>query len=414
MLWGSIITFAARKKREATREEKQIADRLKPLEEKELDAKISNQETTDLERLREDMEKLRKVRLQGTLVRSRARWTEFGEKSSKYFLNLEKRNFVNKSITELKISENKTTKDQKEILKLQMEFYKTLYSKRTIEQVFDYEPDLSGLPTVKADGKTLLNKELEKTEVDEALKSLKNNKSPGPDGFSAEFFKQFWGQLGDFCFLMIKESLDCCELPESLTRGIITCLPKQGKTRDELKNWRPISLLNTTYKLISATLTNRLKRVLPNLIHAEQKGFMANRSIMDNTRRMMDIMVEMELWDRSGLILLVDYEKTFDSLSWDCISTTLHNFDFGEKMIKWIETLRLNSKSCVTLNGHLSDYFALERGCRQGDPISPYLFILCGETLSTAIRNDKQIEGLEIHGKEHKNQSIRGRHLPVS
>ena len=402
VLRGTIITFAAKKKREAMREEKFIADRLKPLEEKELEAKNNRQETIELEQLRNDMEALRKVKLQGTLVRSRARWIEFGEKSSKYFLNLEKRNFVNKSITELKLSKDKSTKDQKEILKLQREFYKSLYSKRTIEQDHEYEPDLSGLPKVRPNEKILLNKELEKTEVDVALKSLKNNKSPGPDGYSAEFFKFFWDQLGDFCFCMIKESLDCCELPGSLTRGIITCLPKQGKTRDELKNWRPISLLNTTYKLISTTLTNRLKRVLPDLIHADQKGFMANRSIMDNTRLMMDIMVEMELQNRSGLILLVDYEKAFDSLSWDCISTTLQNFDFGEKMIKWIETLRSNSKSCVTLNGHLSEYFDLERGCRQGDPISPYLFILCGETLSTAIRNDNKIEGLEIHGKEHK------------
>ena len=201
---------------------------------------------------------------------------------------------------------------------------------------------------------------------------------------------------------MIRESLDCCELPESLTRGIITCLPKQGKTRDELKNWRPISLLNTTYKLISTVLTNRIKGVLPELIHADQKGFMANRSIMDNTRLMMDIMLEMGLRDETGLILLVDYEKAFDSLSWSCISDTLYNLNFGSNMIRWIETLRSNSKSCVTLNGHLSEYFALERGCRQGDPISPYLFILCGETLSTAIRNDKQIQGLKSKGKEHK------------
>ena len=97
---------------------------------------------------------MRKVKLHGTLVRSRARWIEFGEKSSKYFLNLEKRNFVNKSITELKLSKDKSTKDQKEILKLQREFYKSLYSKRTIEQDHEYEPDLSGLPKVRPNEKT--------------------------------------------------------------------------------------------------------------------------------------------------------------------------------------------------------------------------------------------------------------------
>ena len=156
------------------------------------------------------------------------------------------------------------------------------------------------------------------------------------------------------------------------------------------------------YKLLSLTITNRIKNVLPRLIHQDQKGFMANRSITDNTRLMMDLILEVERQDESGLILLVDYEKAFDSLSWGFISKTLSMYNFGPKIINWIETLRRNSKSCIILNGHLSEYFLLGRGCRQGDPISPYLFILCGEILSTAIRNDKLLEGIVIHNKENK------------
>ena len=145
---------------------------------------------------------------------------------------------------------------------------------------------------------------------------MKNNKTPGPDGYTAEFFKLFWDALGD---------LEEGQLADSQTRGIITCLPKQGKVKNQLQNWRPISLLNTMYKLLSLTITNRIKTVLPRLIHQDQKGFMANRSITDNTRLMMDLILEVERQDESGLILLVDYEKAFDSLSWGFISKdTIH------------------------------------------------------------------------------------------
>ena len=182
-----------------------------------------------------------------------------------------------------------------------------------------------------------------KIEIDEALTKMKNNKSPGLDGYSAEFFKKFWPQLGHFFLECINECFDNNCLTYSMKQGLITCLPKSGKARNLLKNWRPISLLNTTYKMISSVLTTRLRKVLNRIISPEQKGLLEGRSISDCTRIMYDIIFSCEQSNIDGLILLVDFEKAFDSLSGDFISKTLENFNFGENFMKWITLFQKHS-----------------------------------------------------------------------
>ena len=117
---------------------------------------------------------------------------------------------------------------------------------------------------------------------------------------------------------------------------------------------------------------------------------------------MYDIIFECENRGIDGLILLVDFEKAFDSLSWRFIHQVLKKYNFGNNFIKWINMFQQGSNSRIILNGNLSDAFNLYRGCRQGDPISPYLFILCSEFLTIAIKNNPEIEGIRIMTKEHK------------
>ena len=145
VLTGKIIKFSAKKKAEAIKEEKDLMIKIEPLEDKELKAVITKDEQNKLDNLKDKLEEIRKVKLKGTMIRSRARWVEFGEKSSKYFLNLEKRNFINKSITELKTSEDKVTKDQNEIINMQKNFYKSLYEEKITGEEVEYTPDISNL-----------------------------------------------------------------------------------------------------------------------------------------------------------------------------------------------------------------------------------------------------------------------------
>ena len=168
-----------------------------------------------------------------------------------------------------------------------------------------------------------------------------------------------------------------------------------------MKNWRPISLLNVIYKLTSSVIASRLKNVLHKLIHEDQKCFIAERFIGENIRLIYDILFETKQQEIPGLLLSVDFQQAFDSVSWKFIAKTLDYYNFGPSFKKWIKTFQNGSESCILQNDHMSDYFCLQRGCRQGDPISPYIFILCAEVLSHMIRKDSR-NGIVIQNNEFK------------
>ena len=144
-----------------------------------------------------------------------------------------------------------------------------------------------------------------------------------------------------------------------------------------------------------------MKSVLPKLINEDQKGFISGRFISDNTRVIYDILQRTKEKNIPGMLLLVDFKKAFDSISWNFMYKCLHFFGFGQQFIKWIKLLINNVKLCVIQNGIFSDFFNIERGCRQGDPISPYLFNLCVEVLAIMIRHNKEVKGILLEGKEY-------------
>ena len=222
-----------------------------------------------------------------------------------------------------------------------------------------------------------LEGDIKLSELSNSLKNMKNDKSPGLDGFTVEFFKFFWTDLKYFILRSLNYGYRTGSLSVTQKQGIITCLPKPGKSRHYLKNWRPISLLNVVYKLASSVIANRLKTTLDRLINQDQKGFISGRFIGENVRLMYDILFATRNDNIPGMILSIDFEKAFDTVSWKFINNVLKYFNFGPSFISWINIFQTGSESCIIQNGFMSDFFNLKRGCRQGDPISPYIFILC-------------------------------------
>ena len=248
----------------------------------------------------------------------------------------------------------------------------------------------------------LCEEPLTQFEMLQSVKGMANCKTPGSDGSPVEFYKFFWKDIGKFMYRSFCHGLRSGSLSISQKQGVITCMPKGDKPRQYLKNWRPITLLNVDYKILSACLANRMKCVLPQLISDSQTGFLKGRFIGENTRLVYDMIAYLEKKMKPGLLLLVDFEKAFDSLEWSFLHNVLNKYNFGEFAKKWVRTLYNDAQSCVINNGHFSRFFNLGRGCRQGDPLSPYLFILAIEPLAMSIKNNQDIKGITIGGHEHK------------
>ena len=182
--------------------------------------------------------------------------------------------------------------------------------------------------------------------------------------------------------------------------ALITTLPKPNKIKFYLKNWRPISLLGDDYKIASTAIANRIKKVLPTIISHTQKGFLKNRSMAENTRLIYDIIDKLNSNNQEGLLLLIDFEKAFDSVEWNFLDGALKFFNFGESIRRWVKTFYQNINSSILYNGHCSKSFPVSRGVRQGDPLSPYLFIICAELLADAIKQNDQINGITVNNEE--------------
>ena len=291
-----LISFGAKKKRKRNKKECELIQEISELE-SNITSNIGNETwKQQLKDKNNQLEEIRLYKLEGALVRSRWQQKFFGEKPTKFFLNLENKNFVSKHIRELKHGEKIINKPD-EILEEMRNLYTTLFKNK--KNISIEEKPLShvknNLIKLNDSEKEDMEKEITLDELHTIIEKSENNKSPGPDGYSNEFFKIFWPSIKIILLQLLNSYREKNKINPAQLEGIITCIPKGGKIRNNLKNWRPITLLNSIYKFFSAIIANRIKKVLPNLIHHDQKGFINGRFIGENSRLTYDIINECEL-----------------------------------------------------------------------------------------------------------------------
>ena len=272
------------------------------------------------------------------------------ERNQQVILQIWKKNSVNKFIIHLQNSKGESLRNQDQIVEETLSFYRNLYEskddKLNLEE-FDQHllrSDFSNLTEVKL---RALEGRLSVGELLAALKKIPNNKSPGSDGFTAEFWKFFFNDVGIFLLRSLNYAYENGEVSITQRLGIITLLPKEDKPKQFLKNWSPITLLNITYKLASACIVERIKNILPDLINDDQKGFMEGRYTGENIRLLYDLIFYTKLRKQPGMLLLMDFEKVFHSVSHKFVFKALNFLNFGPSIMKWINLLYSNCMSSV-------------------------------------------------------------------
>ena len=344
---GFCVQYSKRKNRERRNIEKDLSDQIDALM-KALATNRSKENITKLYRLRSELNKIIEYRTKGAITRSRTRWHEQGEKSTKYFLNLEKRQSAKTYISKLKTHDSLEITNTDEILKYQKLFYKNLYTavpRENINDILFFEN--AKLPKLNEVELEELERPLTKEECFETLKLSSKGKCPGSDGFTVEFYLRFWSILGEEMVQSFNHAFILGHLSITQRQGIIKVVPKKRKNRLYLENWRPISLLNIDYKIATKTITDRISKVLLKLIHEDQTGYVKGRYIGQNIRLVKDITKVTSLDNIPGMAIFIDFKKAFDSVDWNFLAKVLETFNFGPQIRKWIKTFYTDISSCV-------------------------------------------------------------------
>ena len=339
----------------------------------------------------------------GHILRSKVSWHEQGEKNSKFFLNLEKRNGSHNTIkllaSDSQASESETIiTDPKEICFKIKNFFTNLFERKSDKSLESCQNFLRNipLPSVNAMQNEILKKPLSIEELENSIKNSQNGKSPGNDGLTREFYIVFWPNVSQCLFDSLIDGKNKGFLSSSQRQAVIKLLEKKGRDKRYIKNRRPISLINYDTKLLSKVFADRLKTVLPSLISNDQTAYVANRFLGESVRLISDILDITKKLNMDGFLFTIDIEKAFDSVDHTFLFAILEKQGFDPEFIDWIKVLHKNQESTVMNGGTSTGYFPLNRGSRQGDPISAYLFILVIEVFFTMVKLNPEINGIEI------------------
>ena len=392
----SAIYFSCKKSKKEKSDYFQLQRKLR-IEYEKL-SKFPNHSLDIIHSLEKDLEEFERRKCEGAILRSKVQWSLESDRNTAFFLNLEKCKQESNCIKEIKTC-NGLTRKTEDIIDHIHSFYAKLYS---CEDVYpDIQDDILDNITkfLSDDDKQSLEVGISSKDLTEALQGMKRKKSPGKDGLTVEFYCKFWDVLCPIFMDIVNQIFSQKEMSRSMKCGVISLFYKKRGDKCDIKNFRPISLLNVDAKLISRSLSSKLAKVMPSIISPEQTCSVPGRDIADNIIAIRDVIDIVDDRNEEGYLIAVDMEKAFDRVSHQFIFKVLEKMNFGPNFISWISILYTGLKSCVKVNGHLSPYFPISRSVRQGDPLSSLLYVIVSEPLNAIIKCNNEISGINISPK---------------
>ena len=357
--------------------------------------------------LKDRIDELKNEILEGVKIRARINEQVDGEKVSAYLIKqqskIKAKTLINSIKTEEGIMENLNANvilKGKDSINMYIEkYYKKLYESEEFDEECQ-EWFLNLVINKLTDNEiSILESNVTNNEIFRAIKAMNTNKAPGLDGIPIEFYLYYWDIIKNEFVQVIQNIVNGMLLNETQRKAIITLIPKEGGDLEALKSWRPVALICCDVKIVAKILARRLKPLMYSLI-SENQYCVEGRSINECNCKIRDTLYYLGTNNETGAIINIDWEKAFDRVNWDFLIKVMRRMRFPNFIITWIMTLYTNIQSLVLVNGNFTQSFDINRGVRQGCPLSMILFIIFQNPMYIAFEKSKIIRPIEINDKK--------------